>query len=69
VEWSFANTPAQWFFWISGLPRQIFQCPVAKYDIFGALLVNIKTRFYGNQSMENFNCEAISLDEYLSLVF
>jgi hypothetical protein len=55
-------------FGISGLPWKIFQSPVAKYYIVAALLVNIQTCFYGNQTMEYFKYEAMSLDEYLSLI-
>ena len=47
---------------------EIFQSPVAKYHIVAALLVNIQTYFYGNQTMEYFKCEAMSLDEYLSMI-
>jgi hypothetical protein len=50
------------------VPMKIFQSPVTKYYIVAALLVNIRTCFYGNQTMEYFKCEAMTLDEYLSLI-
>ena len=48
--------------------NEIFQSPVAKYSIVAAPLVNIQTCFYGNQTMDHFNFEAMSLDEYQSLI-
>ena len=64
----FANILAQWSFLYFRVAMKIFQSPDAKYDIVAALLVNIQTCFYGNQTMEYFNCDAMSLDDYLSLI-
>ena len=47
---------------------KIFHSTVAKYYNVVCLLVNIWTCYYGNKRMEFFNCEAMSLDEYLSLI-
>ena len=68
IEWGFANILAQWSFLDFRIATKIFQSPVAKYYIVAALLVNIWTCFYGNQTMEYFKCEAMSLDEYLSMI-
>ena len=68
VEWGFANILAQWSFLGFRADIKIFQSPVAKNYIVAALLVNIETCFYGNQTMGYFKCEAMSLDEYLSLI-
>jgi hypothetical protein len=67
VEWDFANILAQWSFLDFKVAMKIFQSPVAKYYIVSTLLVTIQTCFYGNQTMEYFKCEAMPLDEYLSL--
>ena len=40
VEWSFANSLAQWSFLDFRVAMKIFQSPVAKYYIVAALLVN-----------------------------
>ena len=69
VEWDFANILAQWSFLDFRVAMKIFQSPVAKYFIVAALLVNIQTCFYGNQTMDYFKCEAMSLDEYLLVYY
>ena len=68
VDWCFPNARAQWSFWGFRVGVKIFQSPVAKYYIVAALLVNIWTCFYGNQTMTYFNFETMSHDEYLSLI-
>ena len=59
VKWGFSNILARWSFLDFRVAMKIFQSPVAKYYIVAALLVNIQTCFYGNQTMEYFNCEKI----------
>ena len=68
VEWGFANTLSQWSFLDFRAGMKIFQSPVAKYYIVGAFLVNLQTCFYGNQTMDYFDYEALSLHEYLLLI-
>ena len=68
VEWGCANILAQWSFLDFRVAMKIIQSPFAKYSIVAALLINIQTCFYGNQTMEYFSCEAMSLDDYLSLI-
>ena len=68
VEWGFANILTQSSFLDFRVALKIFQSPVAKYYNLVALLVNIQTCFYGNQTMKYFHCETMSLDEYLSLI-
>jgi hypothetical protein len=46
----------------------IFKSPVAKVYIVGAFLVNLRTCFYGNQTMAYFDANALTLDEYLALI-
>ena len=68
VEWGFANILSQWSFLAFRAGMKKFQSPVAKYYIVGAFLVNLQTCFYGNQTMDYFDCEDWSLHEYLSLI-
>ena len=68
VEWGFANILSQWSFLDFRAGMKIFQSPFAKYYIVGAFLVNLRTCFYGDQTMDYFECEALSLHQYLSLI-
>ena len=68
VEWGFANIATNWAFLDFRAVMMIFKSPVAKYYIIAAFLVNLRTCFYGNQTMKNFDCKTMSLDEYLSLI-
>ena len=52
IEWGFTNILAQWSYLDFRNAMKIFQSPVAKYYIVPALLVNIQTCVYGNQTME-----------------
>ena len=61
VEWGFANILSQWSFLDFKVELKIFQSPVTKYYIFGAILVNLQTCSYGNQTMVYFDCETLSL--------
>ena len=68
VEWGFANIATNWAFLDFRAVMMIFKSPVAKYYIIAAFLVNLRTCFYGNQTMDYFDCKTMSLDEYLSLI-
>jgi nuclease HARBI1 len=68
VEWGFANIIANWAFLNFKPAMMIFKSPIAKYYIVGAFLANLRTCFYGNQTMAYFGADAMSLDEYLSLI-
>ena len=65
AERCFANITAQWSNLDFRVAIRIFQSPVLKYLIVAALLVNIWTYFYGNQTMKYFHCEATI---YLSMI-
>ena len=45
----------------------VFKSPVAKYFVVAAFLVNLRTCFYGNQTMDYFDCTTMKIDQYLSL--
>ena len=68
VEWGFANILSQCSFLDIRSGVKIFQSPVAKYHIVGVFLVNLHTWCYGNQTMVYFDCETLSLDQYLLLI-
>ena len=69
VEWELANIRSNWSFLDFRAAKMEFKSPVAKYLVIAACLVNFRSYFYGNQTMEYFNCKTMSLDQYLSLIF
>jgi hypothetical protein len=68
VEWGFANLISNWAFLDFKASMMIFQSPVAKYYIVAAFLCNLRTCFYGNQVLDYFDCDALTIDDYLSLI-
>ena len=68
VEWGFANIVSNWSFLDFRAAMIIFKSPVAKFFIVVAFLVNMRTCFYGNQTMKYFECTTMTIDEYLSLI-
>ncbi len=66
VEWGFANIVAKWAFLKPAM--MIFRSPIAKFYIVGAFLANLRTCFYGNQTMTYLNANLLTLDEYLALI-
>jgi quinol monooxygenase YgiN len=68
VEWGFANIVSNWSFLDFRAAMMVFKSPIAKYFIIAAFLVNLRTCFYGNQTMEYFECTTLTIDQYLSLI-
>jgi nuclease HARBI1 len=68
VEWGFAYIIANWSFLNFKPSMMILKSPIAQYYIVGAFLTNLRTCFYGNQTMAYFGADAMSLDEYLALI-
>ena len=68
VEWGFCSIASTWAFLDFRPSMRIFKSPIAKFYIIGAFLVNLRTCFYGNQTMEYFDSDVLMLDEYLSLI-
>jgi hypothetical protein len=66
VEWGFANIVSNWSF-LDFTAMMVFKSPVAKYFVVAAFLVNLRTSFYGNQTMDYFNCTMMTIDQYLLL--
>jgi hypothetical protein len=68
VEWGFCSISSTWAFLDFRPSMRIFKSPIAKFNIIGAFLVNLRACFYGNQAMEYFDSDVLKLDEYLSLI-
>ncbi len=46
----------------------IFQSPVPKYYIVATFVCNLRTCFHGNQALDYFDCDALTIDDFLSLI-
>lgn len=70
VEWGFAYINQQWAFVNFKKALKIYQTPVAKYYMVATFLCNLRTTFYGNQTMSFFDCAGygMSIDDYLQLI-
>jgi hypothetical protein len=70
VEWGFAYINQQWAFVNFRKALKIYKTPVAKYYVVATFLCNLRTMFYGNQTMSFFDCagDSMSIDEYLQLI-
>ena len=70
VEWGFAYINKHWAFLSFQAAMKIFQSPVAKYYVVGTFLCNLRTCYYGNQTMSFFECgtDSMTIDEYLGLI-
>ena len=68
LEREFANLIKSWAFMDFRASMMVFKSPIAKYYIIAAFLMNCRSCFYGNQTMQYFDCEPMTLEQYLSLV-
>jgi hypothetical protein len=68
VEWGFGDIVRYWSFLDFKASIKVFQSPVAKYYVIAAFLNNIRASYHGNETCAYFDCEPMSLDEYLGLV-
>ena len=68
VKWDFKEIISQWKFLDFHASMKIFEIPVGQYSIIGALLTNFRSLFYDNQTSAYFDCETMSLSEYLALI-
>ena len=68
VEWGFNQIVSNWRFLDLRASMKIFKVPITKYYIIGGFLANIRTTLYDNQINVYFQCETLSLKEYLELV-
>jgi len=69
VEWGFKEIITQWRLLDFRALMKIFEIPVGRYYIIGALLTNFRSLFYDNQTSAYFDCKTISLSEYLALIY
>ena len=68
VEWTFGEVGRQ-FRSLSLKPTMmIYRFPVTKYYFVAVFLMNCRNCLYGSQTSDYFNCECMSLDDYLGLV-
>jgi hypothetical protein len=51
VEWGFAHINRHWAFLTCFSALKLFQSPIAKYYIIATFLCNLRTCYYGNQTM------------------
>ena len=65
VEWGFNQILQQWSFLDFRPAKKIFHSPVAQYYMVGAFLINLRTCYYGNQAMVYFDCDTLSITQYL----
>jgi hypothetical protein len=70
VEWGFAYINRHWSFLNFPSALKLFQSPIAKYYMIATFFCNLRTCYYGNQTMSYFECgkDALTIDEYLALV-
>jgi hypothetical protein len=70
VEWGFSHINKYWAFLNFHAALKVFQSPVAKYYIVATFLCNLRTCYYGNQTMSFFECasDSLTIDEYLALI-
>jgi hypothetical protein len=70
VEWGFSHINKYCAFLNFHAALNVFQSPVTKYDIFATSLCNLRTCYYGNQTMRFLNApasESLTIHEYLAL--
>ena len=68
VEWGFANVLRRWQHLDFQREMKIFLQPIAQQYINCAFLTNISNCFYGGATNEYFDCNTMSLENYLSLI-
>ena len=68
VEWGFKEIVNRWRFLDFRASMKLFELPVARYYTIGAFLCNIRSIFYENTTSAFFECDTLSLEEYLRLI-
>jgi hypothetical protein len=67
VEWNFKEITQQFRFLNFKDSMKIFEQPVAQYHIIAAFFTNLCTILYGNNTQKYFECDTMSLEEYINL--
>ena len=68
VEWGYAQIVSNWTYLDFNKSMKIFEVPVGKYYTIGAFLSNLRNTFYSNQINSYFDCDKLTIDEYLELL-
>jgi hypothetical protein len=68
VEWGFSNVLKRWQHLDFTRSMRVFQQPIGQQFINCVFLSNILNCFYGGATNRYFNCNVMSLQEYLSLI-
>lgn len=68
VEWGFANVLRRWQHLDFQRYMKVFQQPIGQQFINCVFLTNIGNCFYGGATNRYFNCNIMTLQEYLSLI-
>ena len=68
VEWTFGEVGRQFRQLDLKHGLQIFRTPVAKYYTVAVFFINCRNCIYGGETADYFDCEPLSLDEYINLV-
>jgi nuclease HARBI1 len=68
VEWTFGEV--RWQFRQLDLKHglMIFRLPVVKYYTVAVVLINCQNSCYGGETSDYFNCDPMTLDEYIGLI-
>jgi hypothetical protein len=67
VEWSFGEITKYFKFLNFTESMKVFLYPVAQYYIIAAFFTNIHGIVYGNETGKYFNCDTMSVEEYINL--
>jgi nuclease HARBI1 len=68
VEWTFGEVGRQFRALDLKQGLQIFRLPVAKYYAVAVFFCNCRNSVYGSQTAKYFECEPMSLEDYINLV-
>ena len=67
VEWNFGEVTKYFKFIDFKQDMKIFLQPVAQYYVLACLFTNFRTILYGNNTQKYFECNTMSLEEYINL--
>lgn len=68
VEWGFKDILKLWKFLDFHPSQQPLKMPIGQYFVNAAFLTNIYNCYYGSQASAYFECQPVTLDQYLALV-
>lgn len=68
VEWGYSTLLQQWQFLDFHRSAMILKMPMGQYYINAAFLSNLRNCMYGGEACMYFDCDPLTLDQYLGLV-